>query len=167
MGLGLDGDASLASTESSYTLELMSSRYLKKNAASLVGELPFNDANNWKSKMNSGANLVSRVGQNAGLDRNMHGGRESTARRSSPAIDTVRPPRKDVDPEKEMRAELVTLRTRQEHCRNFIGHCGNSSANGPWSKRTGRCVKFACYLLLNILMASSGAGILMTFCPTA
>lgn len=140
---GMDGESSLASTESSYTLELMSSRYLKKNATGMSSELPFQDPSNWKAKVNTGSNFVSRTGQDARLDKYMTGsagdsGRVNSARRATSTLDAGRPQRREVDPERELRAELVTMRTRQEHCRNFIAHCGNSAASGPWSKRSSR-----------------------------
>lgn len=138
--LGVDGEGSMASTESSYTLEMMSSRYLKKNAANLTDELPFTDPSNWKAKMNSGANFVSRKGQHTTLDKYMQGsgGNDATNNKKTTKIETNKLRVKEIDAEKEIRSELVIIRTRQEHCRNFIAHCGNSAASGPWSKRAGR-----------------------------
>ena len=135
-GIGLDAESSLASNDSSYTLELMSSRYLKK------ADVPFKDTNNWKSKVNAGANFVSRTGQDATLDRLAAGtvGRDSfqkVDRTLANLTDTTRHGGNQ-DPDKEAKAELVVMRTRQENCRNFIAYCGNSCSTGPWSKRGRR-----------------------------
>lgn len=144
---GVDGEGSLGSTESSFTIELMGSKYLKK----APGDMPFNNAMNWKSKVNLGQNYVSRGGQDAALDRFLSTGaiRGASGNRSAGTL-TASGTRSgertaDVDRMKEIRAELVVMRTRQENCRDFIAYCGNCTTTGPWSKRTRRFC--SCYTM--------------------
>jgi hypothetical protein len=138
---GFDGESSMASNESSYTLEMMGSRHLKKGGG--AGDLPYQDPMNWKAKVNAGANFVSRTGQDAQLDRLTGVTKNSNSRAAAAQSFKVGNGFSEgrVDPEKQLRAELVIMRTRQENCRDFIAHCGNSAAAGPWSKRTGRNVE--------------------------
>lgn len=160
---GYDGESSMASNESSYTLEMMGSRYLNKNIEQ--NKLPYQDPMNWKAKVNAGANFVSRTGQHATLDKYMTGSTGTSKNKRStvgaktlgssfsrPSAESGRNQGLSGDTEKETRAQLVVMRTRQENCRDFLAYCGNSAATGPWSKRASRSVPAVTSCIFKILI---------------
>ena len=116
---------------------------------------------NWKSRLYEGVNKISRddpLNQGRLTEINNHGKTLLSNGRSN----TMKSLNK-TESSKDILAELVVLRTRQESIRDFIAQCGIESSSGSWSKKTKRSAVCLFTVLFSIIL-NCNRFLILLFC---